>query len=441
MTARRLAWLKLAVATALALGLLWFFALRGLGILSLDLRALLHNLSKDDYLDFHIRDAWITWGAAAIRLGPIPLAALFLGAVLLRLRARWALGSWTVGHLSFRARLGLAALVLAPYLAFCAPMALALTVWLMVEGYWWVQWYGNREPGQWLALYYLPPVLAAGAALAGAWATAYTLRRTPPPQRPRGWRRWARLAPAVLISTPVFLPCAVLGLGLVLHSSRLAGFTGAGTLLEDKCGGCHRATRPLYFVKTPNEWRYLVHRMREDHGAKMTAPQEEQVTGFLQGMRSFSDSWTFRTRCQRCHGAAIRSWDDRHPDDWKMIVARVARYSPHYYPRDVSQQVSDHLARTKGKQAGDPSEAAAIRTIKVCTSCHFFSRGAEHNRHLSDKDAEALVRRMSQLMDPPLSEQEIQSMAQIYRSLATDPQRMKHAVPHDEPVLQGGLPW
>ena len=217
---------------------------------------------------------------------------------------------------------------------------------------------------------------------------------------------------------------------------------GKAALFEHRCGACHHTTVPLSSVKTPDQWRYLLDETGMAARAKLTAEEYDDVTDFLLGMRSYPDAWIFVTRCQRCHLTSAATWDDRHPDDWAMIVDRVARYSPDYFQGPFRLQLERHLAKEHGDEEEGPGirgEAyrQARRVIRRCGDCHYLSRNVQLARGLSEEEVVALVRRMSARMSPPIPEDEVPIVARTYRETIADPETLKRLVPHVRPALPG----
>jgi len=440
------------------LGLLWpplagllvylVICLPLLNALALDYTTLLHNLELQNYDTYVVDPAWLTWGVAALKLGSLPLVLLVVAAPLYRLAARRSGRVSPIAALSPRARAGLFMAVLAPFLLFCVPLCVALAVGLAAEAYWWIQWYSNREPIMELITYKVPPLLAVGPALTGAVAAYLSLRN-----KRRGPRRsfQVRLALAGVHVTVILalLATTPMALASLVHTSRFALQAGTASTFQETCGQCHAPTRPLHFVKTPEEWRRLVTKMKVTMKASLEPGQQEEIADFLVGMRSFSDSWTFRTRCLRCHGASHKDWKKRPAKEWALLVDRVARTSPHYYQPPVTRQIKAHLAAKFSPPAGEeltpaiPGGSASLtRMIKACTGCHYLSRGVERYQEAGQQEVRAMVRRMGARMTPrPPPADELRDMADRYRWIIQDPERLKRLVPHDEPEREGDLPW
>jgi len=232
---------------------------------------------------------------------------------------------------------------------------------------------------------------------------------------------------------------------LAAHGLRVVAAPGR-SILEQTCDRCHRRTRPLYFIKTPAEWRRTVTRMKEFEKAPLDDEQKEDVIAFLGGMRSFSDAWTFRTRCQRCHVSSYLGWDDRDPKDWAAIVDRVGRWSPYYYKQDVRGQIKAHLTATRGEQGATGGLDRATyeryhRVGRLCSPCHSISRSRER---FSGKDLAAITRLVTDMRDKMVTRfprAEIRDLATTYKELLDRPELLPRLFPHDRLVKEGGPPW
>jgi hypothetical protein len=387
-------------------------------------------------------DDWAFWGDQALHHGALPLLVLGLVSLGLRLRARRQVGAWTLRSAPTFVKALLAALTLAPFAAFAVAFALALCVWMAVEVVPWLQWFDSvAQITEAVILKAGPPLLGA-LLLAGALAVYGLL--CSPRLRATSPDRWSRRrALRLLVWGPLVVALILGGLLPFLHAARLVPVLGADASLTRWCSSCHAATAPLFFVRSPDDWRRSLEATCFPRAAVPEADRDE-IVAFLSGMRSFPDSWVFRTRCQRCHVASAFTWDDRHPDDWASIVQRVARYSPYYYNEAVQEQVVRHLATTSGSDdTGAPDADGARRRLAVrsCTPCHFFSRNAEAHQSVSEPDAYALVQRMNERMFVPLSASDLRDVAAVWRDVVRSPDKLRALVPHDRPVLEGGLPW
>jgi len=437
-TTKQHPWRILVTAVAAVIYGVLLFQL--LPALALDIEALIINV----YPDHLHKNTAVWWSGLILRWGSLPLAAPLLARLLL-----WALsprlGSWAglLGRIPLPLKILWALLLLALYGVFCVPLAAGLSVWLSVDAYWWIQWYQNVRP-------LLDQVLSYSiyVALPGLWLLAPILLRYhlwgPSKVRPRA-RVWAIRGLAALlwlVALGALAPAILVG---GVHASRLV-LTPGRAILEHTCNQCHARTRPLYFIKTPAEWRRTITRMKEHEKAPLNHEQREEVLAFLGGMRSFSDAWTFRSRCQRCHVASYLGWEDRTAQDWAAIVDRIGRWSPYYYKKDVRDQVVAHLTATRFSQGStlglDRETYLRFWNVgKVCSSCHSISReGARYRR----RDLEAITRLVTDMrekMVDPFDRGKIRSTAATYKELISAPDRLRKLFPHDKLVEEGGPPW
>ncbi len=434
---------RAGVAAAVA-GAAWLAALlsyllvghRFAAVLALDLEALVFNLSQDWAPGYPppwwARRDWLAAGQAVLTLGAAPLWCLGVAALLQRVAGRWVAPSrLTTAHMSSRLRGGIALLCILPFAAFCLPAGLALSVWVCVEAFVWIQWYGNVDPAMewirtWVPLSFPPVALMAGIALA-RWAL-------PGPKKGRRWLRRLGWGIALLPTAAVLLP---LGLVAGLHGSRAAAAPGRGEFVEH-CGDCHELGLTLYYVKTPAEWERTMRVQVEVEGVALEPDEREELTAFVLGMRSFPDRWTFRTRCQRCHGLGTRSWDHRTEQEWGRIVDRIARTSPYYYRPDVKAQIVGHLGTAHGTASATVPEGVA-ELDRVCGACHPVGHAAERIREAGGE--RAVVRRMSTKMAEPLPLADQDRLTDEYAALLADPEGMARWLPHDTPAADGWIRW
>ncbi len=426
-------WLHLAAwGAALAIYLAIFHRLAR--VLALDLEALTYNQAEG--LAARVDRAALDADALLLQLAALPLALLVTA------RAAYALLRWLrgtpdpLGALPLWARLMLFAGALAGYVFFCAPCARALAVGLSVEAFWWIQWSDNVQPTMALILGDAPAPLWGLLLASGALTLWLALLRGSAGGRARRLLRAAATTATLLTLTAL---AAVVG----LHHAGTVSAPGLGRF-EQTCGGCHIRARPLFFVKTPAQWRVTVTRMRKLERAPLSEAQAEDVIGFLAGARGFADRWTFRSRCQRCHGP-VQLWEDRPAADWARITRRLARFSPYYYSAPVQKQLEAHLGRAHGDdEATFGLTAKRYREIMAladaCETCHSVTRGAARVRKLKQAQLLVLLRRMNAKRPRPWSAAELTAAARTYRALVDDPALLERLFPHAEPVT-GGPPW
>ena len=428
------------IAVALTLCVAYLLAqLDLLPALALDVEALLINRFPD-----HLhRDSAVFWSRQVLLWGSIPLALPLLLRVLLWALPQW--GSWggVLSRIPLVLRLVWGFLLLVIHALFCVPLAVALSVWLSVEAYWWIQWYDNVAPIMEQLLEYSVTVALPGLWALGPLVLTGQLRRPRPGKA--GVLRWVLRGVGMLwlLAALTAMGPALLGGGA--HAAQLVELPGRG-ILETTCNGCHRRTRPLYFIKTPAEWRRTVTRMKEFEEAPLSAQQKEDVLAFLGGMRSFSPGWTFRTRCQRCHVADYLGWDRRDPADWDAIVDRVGRWSPYYYKQDVRDQLKAHLRATRA----EPGATLGLKRARYqrywrlgrrCSACHSIFRASGRYQKRDAQAIRRLVTDMREKMPARFPAAQIQSMATSYRELLDQPQLRSKLFPHDQLIRQGGPPW
>jgi hypothetical protein len=408
---------------------------------AMDFSSLMGNLSLSNYETQVIDDTWMTGGVWALKFALLPLFLLLIFRFYFCLRQGCESAGNIIGEISRKSKVLIFIVVGIPLAVFSLAFADAFFVWLNIEVYWWIQWYGNLEPARRFMYDHLRTPTAAVTFITGLWLTHRALRK--PPEWKSKWRKRAYYTLTTLLAAPLAAFVVIILAVSGLRYSRINAAVVDAPLFEKTCGQCHKFTRPLYFVKTPAEWRRLVGKMKKEQGVPLTDRTEERITRFLCGMRSFSDEWTFRTRCQRCHLGSYLSWEKRRPEDWEMIVDRVARYSPHYFQPTVKKQIVDHLradfsdeSATMG--ASNPSYDTILATIKSCTQCHYFSRNIEMQRSTrGDSDIE-LIRRMSEQMTIPITENQIEEVAAAYRYIISNDAHLAGHVPHDRPVLSEG---
>ena len=418
--------------------------------LALDLEALVWNLQLDWTTDYD--QAWYADAALLpvlvplLRWAGLPLFAVAIAGLLYRLAGLRDPELDAVSRATPRARLLLGLATLPPFAAFAMPCALGLSVWVEVEVYPWLEWHGQVDPTMGLIHGVGPWLMLPGLLLSGPLLLRATLSRPSdeaPPQRTRtalARRRWGRRfasgAAALLL-----LPFAVGALAGCFHATRVARLPGLQVHAE-ACGSCHERALPLYYVKTPAEWRRTVATHVEIERVALDRHQSTELMGFLGSMRSFSDSWTFRTRCGRCHGSTWRGWDRRSPQDWEAMSARLARWSPYFHRHDAREQVVGFLVDRLGRDDGGlldlpAQEADPVRDLyDLCALCHSASYEADRYREASEQEVLAMVERMNQKLPEPVAEGKLPDLSRRYSELIADPARFDRLFPHDRPILR-----
>ena len=225
--------------------------------------------------------------------------------------------------------------------------------------------------------------------------------------------------------------------------TRAAGTGDGRAVHREQCGECHESALPLYFVKTPGEWQATVDTHRRIEKLPIDDVNAEELHAFLAGMRAFDDAWTFRTRCQNCHGSSWRRWEERPAEDWAAIAERMARWSPYFYSDEVRDQLVRHLGGSKGVETAtlDLSVDDWDRYQRIgqeCDDCHSIGYEAERYLKVSREETRDMIARMSQKMAKPYSDGRIESATDDWLEVIGDDDLFARLYPHDNPEDTGG---
>jgi hypothetical protein len=421
---------------------------RLLPVLALDVEGLVYNLyldwTTDEVQRWFARADWTGAMGALIRWGPVPVSLLGFVALGYRVAEAWQPGSDPLPSLPARVRWGLGIACVLALGASLPPLSLALAMWLAVESYAWIEWYSQVEPlVEWLTL--------DGAPLIAACVLGFGLLVTLMALGPRrsAWRHPLRVRGVgslgrVAIALAVLAPAVALAVPFGVHASRVDGLRSGRAVWGERCGGCHERALPLYFVKAEAEWPVTVATHRNIEGVALDDAEAAALTDFLQGMRSFGDAWTFRARCQSCHGSTWKRWEERTEEDWGLVVRRLGLWSPYFYNGAVQEQLVRFLAQTKGTDAQDFGVAnygEYADTIAFCDDCHSVYYEAERYAELDRDAVHAMVERMNDKVAKPASDAELQRHTDRYRELLADPALFDRLAPHDLPEPTGAIPW
>ena len=435
-------WLGAAVAFRL---LIWPLLAAG----SLDVELLIVNLYEQQ--------------AAPKELVPLVLVLMRWGLAPLGILAGAALGyrvarrpnpvaAWPRGR---RAALGLAA-----FLAFAAaaiPLSVAISIWVCVEGFHWIEWQLDINPFSDDVLRWGPILTLPGLLVMGLRTQLFALGWAP--SRKRGPLRFAARTLAAIPLVAASLTCLVVIGAASPQISRAATASGRAAF-EANCGDCHFRTLGLTFDKTPDEWEATIKRMATTVGRAewastraempegagvMSAEDLVAVTEWLSSVRSQGDFHVFRTRCLRCHGTTHTTWEAREPQQWADLVERMARWSPSYFRIPEKERIKGVLADEHGRSGatlGLSTEdwARFERVGEVCQPCHSISWNAEHYREASFDEARTLIGRMNQKLVDPIPEEEIDDFTRAWQDLIADPNEFDRLFPHDFPIPEPKLP-
>ncbi|MCZ7584367.1 MAG: hypothetical protein M5R36_14080 [Deltaproteobacteria bacterium] len=436
---------RIALSFGLAAALFFLGPFRLFEFSAWDFEALISNLSWDfnPYADegWYANPDWIPWGRALILYAGAPLLifalARFFGGFLEK-------GPPILARLPRRWKIVLAVPSSILYAGFAFAQAYAIPIPLSVEAFWWIEWYDHVAPAmEWIRTE-SPFLLFPGLLAAGVWLVYYAFRTMPADGKASRAAEGLRTAFSV-VALPFLLLIAVVAIVTGPRAVRLFA-EGGLSAFENKCFGCHAESLPLYLIKTPAEWRRTMATHRDIENLALTEDEENEITDFLLAMRSYSDKETFQTRCLRCHLTDFVRWEDRTPDDWAAVTARLAQWSPYYYRRDVREQVVAYLSRTRSDQPStfgldDKTYADFMRVGSACSSCHGVSLQAERYRNADQAEILDMVRRMNVKFADPFPDEKLEDVAATYRGLIQDPVLLKELFPHDQPVEGSVLPW
>jgi hypothetical protein len=382
---------------------------------------------------------WLPLGRALVRWGPAPLLLAGLARALYTLAARRAGGERPalIGSRPLRWLLG--ALLLLPFAAAAVPLAIALTVWVVVEASTWAEWHLDVDPmAEWLFA-----VVPAAALLCLLWlgvrlVTSLWPRAAPEARRePSGLLGTGGRALVALPGLALLLVTAVLATAAAPQALRVVGADGRAAF-EEHCGTCHFRAASLSYTKTPIEWEQTVERMRPKIPGLTSEEDSRRIATFLGRVRGVDADAAFRTRCQRCHGATHTRWEARPREQWAEIVRRRQRWSQDYYRGPVADLLVDRLDEHHGDEGAtlglEPHEWRQMRRLEQeCAACHSISWNADEYRERDLEAAVGLVERMSQKMVDPLSPDEVREVAGAYKRAIDDPRRFDRLFPHDRP--------
>ncbi|MCZ7582611.1 MAG: hypothetical protein M5R36_04340 [Deltaproteobacteria bacterium] len=427
----------LSVTAALTL----LFPYRFSRILALDLEAYLYNQYQFYLL---MPQEWADWGRLAVRYAAVPYALLLIAALIYKASARVWSAENPLAAIPRRTARWMGAAVLAPVLAASWLYAQALSMWLAVEAFWWIEWYAAIYPTMEQILYSGPIFVTPGIVTFSILFLLWAWPRAAVDERHSFVLRALRGA-FVVIALP-FLAAVLAG---STHAARVYTAPGIDTF-ENRCEQCHARSQPLYYIKTPAEWRRTVDRMAnynlpplyegpEDAVLPFTQTEKEEALLFVTAMRSFSDRWTFITRCVRCHTVDRFGWENRRPEDWARITGRIARWSPYYYRPDVRDQIVHHLTATYSDSEAthglDREQYERWMRLEArCASCHSLSLEADRYRKASAKELDDMVARMEERMTTPLTDRERTEIVQSYKEAIADPDVFDRVFPHDRPT-------
>ncbi|MCO4773996.1 MAG: hypothetical protein KDA24_28445, partial [Deltaproteobacteria bacterium] len=233
-----------------------------------------------------------------------------------------------------------------------------------------------------------------------------------------------------------FVTAGAVAVAAAPQAARASQAHGIGEYKEN-CGTCHFRTASLNFVKSKGEWATTVKTM-QGFDPSIDEREADAALAFLSTVRSQSDGWLFRTRCSRCHGSTHAGWESRSREDWEGMLQRIGRWSPVYYDVTTRARLLDWLVEHRGDESATLGLASEqwerfMEVERQCATCHSISWNADDYREGDLAKARATVARMSQKMVEPLSEEEIDRIAEDWKALLDDPVAFDRLFPHDMP--------
>ena len=148
-------------------------------------------------------------------------------------------------------------------------------------------------------------------------------------------------------------------------------------IFHAKCGTCHRAVRPLGYVKSPSSWVQTLERMiRKDPG--WISPEEgKKIHAYLVERRSYQGKDLYRAKCLICHLGDRLMGKHEAPVSWYGLLGRMHRENPFFLTIDDVTQLNAFISQKKGaedeKRFVPFLESARQFEIK-CGRCHFLKK-------------------------------------------------------------------
>ncbi|MCO4773171.1 MAG: hypothetical protein KDA24_24265 [Deltaproteobacteria bacterium] len=207
-------------------------------------------------------------------------------------------------------------------------------------------------------------------------------------------------------------------------------------VVMENCSHCHSPWRPQHFVRTREAWERTVGRMRQRNGADKYVSEDAaaDVIDWLSDYRGFSDAWTFRARCERCHGEHHLTTTDRTAEEWDFIVERAGWMTPFAFRGDQKAQIKRYLAANVA--TAPPTEGSTewralemrLELQRACNGCHSISLILEEG---AMDHPRAMVKRMS-YKDPELVPPErVDAIVEALEALPRDEASFWRLFPHD----------
>lgn len=133
-------------------------------------------------------------------------------------------------------------------------------------------------------------------------------------------------------------------------------------MFEKKCSRCHSIDRPLFALKSLEEWPGIIQKMRGKDPEWISPGEAEIITNYLveniqnreAGLHEPKDvseeQALFEKKCSRCHVLdRPLKVDDFDSDDWARTVARMMTKVPDWINADEAGIIIDFLVNLKDK--------------------------------------------------------------------------------------------
>jgi mono/diheme cytochrome c family protein len=421
--------LSCLVAGGLVVGVVWPL----LTVAALEVETIVVNLFEQQGASLSV----LPFLRSLTLLAPLPLAIL-IGLGLGGRIAQIPGGANPLASLPEGAQSLLAILASTLFVVGSLPLAVALSSWVALEAYEWIEWLYDLNPTMEAVFAGVPALFLPGAWLLAFRGSRWAFGPGQPIRTPPG--RLQRLVKPFSQGLAAMCVLATAGVGCAVAPQLVRIVTAPSSKpFEEHCGSCHFRTAALNFKRTPEAWSRSLATMQELAGGTIPAEELQDIERWLVAVRSRSPNSVFHSHCSRCHGLSSRRWEARSEEDWAFLVERVSRWSPVFYGPEVRRTLTEELVRRRGDEGaelglGPERWSRSLEVIRRCGVCHSISWNADRYREDGMEAALPLVERMNQKMVDRLEPRELEQLARDYLELIEDPREFERLVPHDRPL-------
>jgi cytochrome c2 len=134
-------------------------------------------------------------------------------------------------------------------------------------------------------------------------------------------------------------------------------------LFEDKCSLCHSIDRPLFALKSLEEWPKIVERMRDKDPEWITEVEAQTITTYLvenikvrrsglHDVNEVSDEQAlFEIKCSRCHVLdRPLKVEDFDTEDWARTVYRMRSKVPDWISEEEANTIVNYLIKVQSEK-------------------------------------------------------------------------------------------